>query len=118
MTRNVYTVQTHADLDGSGLSSKGKALVLARLSDKGTDTVCCVDRWLVEDKGFNPIENSNTILAVDSVEAETEDAWRIASKGVTDWVPKSCAELYVAASDDIDTASAPQRGLDAFGVEL
>lgn len=109
------TVASYDDLVDADLSDRGKDRVLQAVREH--PYVAHLEAWLAEEKPLEPLEGASTLFAVESIDAETAKAWRVVQPdGPAEWIPKSCASVYEAADDGVDTAS-PQQRLEAWGGE-
>jgi hypothetical protein len=121
-------VGEYRDLKGDQvINSRAKDIVLRELAD-GAKAVLRLEDWLVEQKSFESVDDVHVDdLFPGRVIAETDKAYLFtqeppdvrdpdADKPGTDWVPKSCARVYVPKDDleRVDDAT-PQRGLTDFG---
>ena len=105
-----YTVCDYTDLHGSSLTDRAKGYVLQHLEKH--ETILWLEEWLREDKALDELPETNGLYAV-TVERETDKAWYAAQESGAEWVPKSCAELFIAVGE-VDTET-PQSGLTEFG---
>lgn len=124
------TVEVSAwdDLEADAVASSGeKDRIMHLLTENANgQDVFRADAWLWEDKSFNTLTTSETLVTA-RVVTTTEKAWLItqndavdnpsADHDATDWVPKSVARRYTAASGEVDTDGQPQAFLGDYAHE-